>query len=156
VKCVHTGLCGRRIRLRFRLGSGLRARNIEKGQVLDGAGPGELRVIKGRIAPRGGWKVWPREKHERDMEQCCREDSTAGKAPLDAAIPKDKSEVNSLQQMSALERRGHITEETLVEATPGDFELRLNLTREEDVRRVEFRLTEEVVRIDVESRRHKV
>ena len=37
VKCVHTGLSGRRVRLRFRRGFGLRARNMEKRQVLDGA-----------------------------------------------------------------------------------------------------------------------
>jgi hypothetical protein len=106
--------------------------------------------------PGGGRKVWPRENHERDVQQGGGEESTPGKAPLDAAIPKDKSEGNSLRQMGALERCDHVAQETLVETAPGDFELRLNLPRKEDVGRVEFRLTEKVVRVDVESRRHKV
>ena len=57
--------------------------------------------------------------------------------------------------MGTLEERGDTAEKILVEAAPGDFELRLNLSRKEDVGRVEFRLTEKVVRIDVECRRHK-
>jgi hypothetical protein len=58
--------------------------------------------------------------------------------------------------MCALEGRGHTAEKVLVEAAPGDFELRLNLAREENVGRVEFRLTEKIVRVNVESRRHEV
>jgi len=106
--------------------------------------------------PGSDWKVWPREDHEGEVPEGGGEDGAAGEPPLDTAIPKDKSERNSLRQMVALEGRGHAAEKILVEAPPGDFELRLNLTRKEDVWRVEFRLTEEVARIDVESRRHKV
>jgi hypothetical protein len=115
-----------------------------------------LRVIKGRIVPGGAWKVLPRENHEGDVQQCCGEESAAWEAPLDAAIPKDKGERIGFQEMCALEGYGHTAEKILVEAAPSDFELRLNLSRKEDVGRVEFRLTEEVVRIDVESGRHKV
>ena len=106
--------------------------------------------------PGSTGKVRPRQYHEGNVPQSGGEDCAAGKAPLDATIPKDKSEGNSLRELGALERRGHATEKILVEAAPGDFQLRLDFSRKEDVRRVEFRLTEEVVRIDVESRRHKV
>ncbi len=153
---VHTFLGGRRVRLRFWRRCGLRAWNIEKRQVLDRARPGELRVVKSRIVPRNDRKVWPRENHEGDVQQGRSEDSAAGKAPLHAAISKDKSVGNGLRQMGALEERGYTAEKILMEAAPSDFELRLYLAREDDVGRVEFCLTEQVVRIDVESRRHKV
>ena len=58
--------------------------------------------------------------------------------------------------MGASKSCDHIAEKTLVEAAPGDFELRLDFTWQEDGARIDFRLTEQVVGIDMECHRHKL
>ena len=146
-----------RSRLRFRVGRGPGAGNIKKRQVFYGAGPGEFRIVKRRITPRGGWKIWPGEKDESDVPQGSGEYGSAGDISFDAAIAEDRGEGNGFRQMGTLEKCGHTAEKILVVAAPGNFQFRLDLARKEDVGRIELRLTKKVEGVSVERRpEHKV
>jgi hypothetical protein len=100
--------------------------------------------------PGGDRKIRPGENHESNVKQSGGQYGAAGYVSFNATIPKHKSKGNGLREMSAFEERRYTAQEILMIAAPGDFQLRLDLARKEDVGRIQFCLTKKVKGVSVE------
>src|SRR6266436_6466392 len=105
---------------------GLCRGNFESREVLDGAGPSELGIIKDGVAMNDCGEPGDRRYKKNDVPQRSGEDGAFGNAALDPAIAEIVAGEKFSGGKGAGEESADAAEETLMEVAPGNVELGLH------------------------------
>jgi len=100
-------------------------RKFQRGKIIDWTGPGKLEIFKRRIFSRPGGKIRPGCQQKNEVPQGGSDHGSARDATFDPAIPEKFPAYKFFRSGRAGDQSANAASDTLVEAVPANFKLRV-------------------------------